>query len=54
MLNLFILMDYSIHIDTISMELSTLFLRGCQSKFLLNDIHVLLSRKIVFILIICK
>ena len=37
-------MDYPIHIDTISMELSILFFRG--SKFLLND--VFLSLKIDF------
>ena len=33
-LNIFILMYYPIHIDTISMELSILNLRGCWSNFL--------------------
>ena len=40
-------MDYPIHIDTISMQLSIFILRGCQTKFLKND--VFLSLRIVFI-----
>ena len=31
---LFTLMDYPVHIETISMELSMLYFRGCRSQFL--------------------
>ena len=41
-------MDYPIHIDTISIELSILHLKGLPVKFLYND--VFLSLMIVFIL----
>ena len=47
-MTLFILMDYPIHIDTISMELSILHFKGFRSKCLWN--HVFVSLKIVFIL----
>ena len=47
-LTLFILIDYSIHIDTISMELSILFFKGFQVKISTKD--VFLTMKIVFIL----
>ena len=40
-------MDYPIHIDTISMELSILYLKGLPVKFLQND--VFLSLKNVFV-----
>ena len=46
LLTLFILMDYSIHIDTIGMELSILYFNGLLVNFS-ND--VFLSRKTVFI-----
>ena len=45
---LFILMDYPIHIDTISMELSISYFKGFSVKISING--VLLSLKIVFIL----
>ena len=44
----FILMDYHIHIETISMEFSFCILRGYQSKFQEHDVFP--SLKIVFIL----
>ena len=31
--NLFILMDFPIHVDTISMDLSILYLKGSQVEF---------------------
>ena len=46
--SLFILLDYPIHIDTISMELSILYLKGFSVQISINGIF--LSLKIVFIL----
>ena len=40
--------DYPIHIDTISMELSILYFKGLQVKISIND--AFLSLRIVFIL----
>ena len=37
-LTLFILMDYSVHIDTISMELSILYFKGFQVKVSIKNI----------------
>ena len=37
---IFILMNYPIHIDTISMELSFCIERGCQSKLLQNSVFL--------------
>ena len=39
-LTLFILIDYLIHIDTISMELSILYFKGMPVKFLLNNVFL--------------
>ena len=35
----FILMDYPIHIDTISIVLSILYLKGLPVKISINDVH---------------
>ena len=47
LLTLFILIDYPKRIDTISMELSILYFKGGQSKFL--QYNVFLSMKIIFL-----
>ena len=47
-LTLFILMDYSINIDTISMALSLLYFKGFQVKISIKDVFP--TMKIVFIL----
>ena len=47
---LFILIDYPIHIDTKSMELSILYFKWLRVKISINDVHVFLFLKIVFIL----
>ena len=40
-------MDYPIHIVTISMECPFCILRGCQSKFLENDVFLSLKNVLI-------
>ena len=46
-LNLFILMDFPIHFDTVSLGLSILYLRGHRLKFLKYDVFLSLESVLI-------
>ena len=46
MLTLFTLMDFPVHIDTISMDMSILYFKGHRSKFINVDIYILNYKRI--------